>query len=108
MKQDNNGWSWRGFIRTKESGGRRSRTLKLHDGSGQVQAKEARREIETLKERFFQVRWWAEETDCWTHLVVDPKKKGLDSIVAVGCDHNEKVSWEQARQAAKSARGIEL
>lgn len=97
--------SWRSFMRTKESGGRRSRTLKLDDDSGQLQGKEARVDNGL---RFFQVRWWTKETDSWTHLVIDPTKKGLDAVAAVGSGRQEPESWDQARAAFKASRGIEL
>jgi hypothetical protein len=97
--------TWRSFLRTKENGGRRSRTLQLEDQSGQLQGKEARVEDGP---RLFQVRWWAEETDAWTHLIVDPTKTGLDAISSVGTGHTEPESWEMARAAFKASRGIEL
>lgn len=103
--------SWRTFLRTKENGGRRSRTLQLADGSGQLQGKEAK--VEDLNgveetERFFQVRWWAAEPWAWSHLIIDPTKTGLDAIVAVGTGSSEPKSWDMARAAFKVSRGIDL
>src|SRR3954453_8159847 len=97
--------SWRSFMRTKESGGRPSRTLKLDDSSAQLQGKEARL---AGGPRFLQVRWWTEESDAWTPLVIDPTKTGLDAIAAAGTGKHEPDSWEQARAAFKASRNIEL
>ena len=93
-------------MRTKESGGRRSRTLKPGDDSGdQLQGKAAQVQDGP---RFFQPRWFTEAADMWTHLVVDPERSGLDAIVAIGTGRTEPESWEMARAMLKASRGIEL
>ncbi len=101
--------AWRTFMRTKENGGRRSRTLQLPDESGQLQGKEAKVEdMDGVEERFFQFRWWAAETWSWSHLVIDPTKTGLDAVAAVGTGATEPESWDMARAAFKASRSIEL
>ena len=102
--------AWRGLVRTPENGSRRSRTLRLDDDSAQVQAKAA-----TVTEthsgeqtRYLQVRYWTEETQRWTHQVIDPALCGIASIIAVGYGDTEGESWAMARKHVLDTYEVEL
>jgi hypothetical protein len=97
---------WRGLVRTKETGSRRSRTLKDDEGTAQVQAKLA--DVDGGEQsRYLQIRYWTEESG-WTHQVIDPSYPGLAGVIAVGYGETETESWQVARQQVLDAYGVEL
>jgi hypothetical protein len=99
--------AWHGLVRSPESGGRRSRTLRDDAESAQVQAK-----LTTVTDpktddesRILQIRFWTEEGG-WNHLVIDPNLPGLPGLVAIGYGRTESDSWEMAREHALDGYGI--
>lgn len=105
---------WQGLVRTAESGGRRSRTLRPQedgDESVQVQAKTATipdpdRPGETR--RFLQIRWWTEESEAWSHLLIDVDFPALAGVRSVGHGRTESGSWKACSDSFYDATGIRL
>jgi hypothetical protein len=103
---------WDGLVRTAENGGRRSRTLRpkdVNDESVQVQAK-----VATISggdadgDRYLQIRWWTEESESWTHLLIDPGYPGLAAVQSVGHGRTETESWARCSESFFDATGIKL
>jgi hypothetical protein len=100
---------WYGLVRSPESGGRQSRTLRNDGETAQVQAKVAAIAAADGIDlgRMLQLRFWTEEGG-WNHIVIDPDRPGLAGIVAVGYGGKETESWDMARQGALDGYNIEL